>query len=255
VTPWRERLPRGYARFRVGDAETVSLAPLAETVAEAMADGPLYSYAAQHPRARPLAGRGIAYAVPLPDATTNVVVRHSRHGGMLAKLTGDRFLAPSRAPYELDVAARLTAEGIRTPEVVAFALYPAGPMLRRSDVATREVPRAKDLALALLGPMQAQAKREILAATARLVVALNRAGARHPDLNLKNVLLAPSAADGSLEAWVLDVDRMEFGRRGDPAITDANLARLSRSARKWRELYGANVEEADLEWLIAESRG
>ena len=238
-------LPAGYARFTVGDAEVVARADAADAVREALHEGTLYAYARSHPRARAFAGRGAAYAVPLPDARTHVVVRHSRHGGLLAPVTGDRFLAPTRAPHELRVAVRLAECGIRTPEVVAFATYPAGPLLRRSDVATREVPRGRDLAVALLNPGDDDAKRRMLEATAALLGALARCGARHPDLNLKNVLLAPGA-DGGCEAWVLDVDRIAFERPGDERVARANFERLARSARKWRELYGVDVSDAEL---------
>lgn len=240
-------LPAGYERFRVGDADVVVLSALERLVREALHDGTLYAYAEAHPRARPLTGRGIAYAVPLPDATTNIVVRRARHGGLLAPLTGDRFLSP-RAPSELMTAVRLTAAKIRTPEVVAFATYPAGLLLHRSDVATREVPRSRDLAVALLGPPDADVKRAMLDATAALLAALTRAGARHPDLNLKNVLLA-SAPGGGFEAYVLDVDRIVFGPASDARTTAANLRRFERSARKWRDLYGASIDDADLSWL------
>src|SRR5919205_114439 len=94
-------------------------------------------------------GRGVAYAVALPDDATRVVVRRSRHGGVLAPITGERFLGPTRAPRELDVALRLARLGVPTPEVVAFATYPAGPLVRRADVLTREVEDAVDLASAL----------------------------------------------------------------------------------------------------------
>lgn len=243
-----DALPDGYARFRVGSSEVVALVAAAEAVREALHEGTLYEYAARHPRAREFTGRGVAYAVPLPDLVTQVVVRRSRHGGFLAPVTGDRFLAPTRAPRELRSAVRLAACGVRTPELVAYATYPAGPLLRRSDVATREVPRGKDLAVALLNPPPGDAKRELLRAAAALVAALGRCGARHPDLNLKNVLLAPGSA-GRTEAWVLDVDRVTFGRAGDPAVTRANLERLTRSARKWRELYGAAISDAELAQL------
>jgi hypothetical protein len=235
-------------RFRVGSSEVVAIEAAADAVREALLEGTLYEYAARHPRAREFTGRGAAYAVPLPDLVTQVVVRRSRHGGFLAPVTGDRFLAPTRAPRELRSAVRLAACGVRTPELVAYATYPAGPLLRRSDVATREVPRGKDLAVALLNPPAGGAKQELLRAAAGLVAALGRCGARHPDLNLKNVLLAPGAGSRN-EAWVLDVDRVTFGRAGDPAITRANLDRLTRSARKWRELYGAAISEAELAQL------
>src|SRR5206468_7012947 len=116
----------------------------------ALEGGTLYAYAAQHASARPLSGRGVAFAVPLPNGE-RVVVRHNRHGGLLAPLTGDRFVAPTRAPYELAVSLRLTKHGVPTPEIVAYAVYRAGPLpfLRRSDVASREVRDSSDLAAGL----------------------------------------------------------------------------------------------------------
>jgi len=110
------------------------------------------------------------------------------------------------------------------------------------------VPRSRDLAVSLLGPPDAGVKRAMLDATAALFAALTRAGARHPDLNLKNVLLT-SLPGGGFTAYVLDVDRMAFGRASDPGTTAANLRRFERSARKWRELYGASIDDADLTWL------
>jgi hypothetical protein len=52
---------------------------------------------------------------------------------------------------------------------------------------------------------------------------------------------------------VLDVDRVAFGQPGRPRIAIANFGRLVRSARKWRELYGAKVEEAELERVAREA--
>ncbi|HEU4564835.1 MAG TPA: lipopolysaccharide kinase InaA family protein [Gemmatimonadaceae bacterium] len=186
--------------------------------------------------------------MPLPEGETRVVVRRSRHGGLLAPLTGERFLAPTRAPRELDVALRLARCGIPTPEVVAYAVYPAGALLRRADVATREVARARDVGTLLLDGLDAESKREVLAAVADLLARLTDVGARHPDLNVKNVLLARDEND-RLEAWLLDVDRVWFDEPGSQRVTDANLRRLVRSARKWRRLHAAPIEEDDLLWL------
>ena len=259
-------LPPGYERVRFDGVELVSLAGATGAMREALAAGTLYDYASRHPMARPLAGRGIAYAVPLPDGGPRVVVRRSRHGGLLAPLTGDRFLSPTRAPRELAIALRLAETPVPTPQLVGYATYPAGParlaIVRRADVVTREIPRARDLAEALLASSLAT-RGPLWLATARLVASLTRAGARHPDLNLKNVLIAHSADENVLPgdepkagprsplALVLDVDRIEFGRPGDPRITAANLARLVRSARKWRDFHGATVEESELSSLRA----
>jgi 3-deoxy-D-manno-octulosonic acid kinase len=180
-------------------------------------DGTLYAAAAGMPERREYVGRSVAYGIPLGDGS--VVVRHSRHGGLLAPLTRDLFFPPTRAPLELVVALRLAASGVRTPEVVAYAVYRAAAGFRRADVVTREVADARDLATHPATP-------EATAAVETLLDALARAGAFHADLNAKNILLANQ--DGVLTAYVLDVDRVVFRTDPDPA----NRARLRRSIAK-----------------------
>lgn len=244
--------PPGYVRVQGTPADAVGLAALAAPLADALREGSFYAYAAHHPQARTLMGRGVAYAVPLPPpaATTRVVVRRSRHGGLLAPVTGERFAGRTRAPRELAVSLRLARLGVPTPEVVAYAIYPAGPLLRRADVVTREVPDAADLAsvIADLGP--AGEKRPVLHAVARLLAALTAAGARHPDLNIKNILIARDA-NGAPEALVLDVDRVWFDEPGSRRTAERNRHRLERSVRKWRRLHGLPLEESDLRWIAA----
>ena len=253
AVPRSADVPEGYATVARGTARGVALAPLARAVRDALGEGTLYEYAARHPRARAMTGRAIAYAVPLPDAATHVVVRHNRHGGLLRALTGDRFLAPTRAPHELRTSRTLAERGVPTPEIVAYVTYPAGPLLRRADVASREIPDARDLALALLAPPDSADRPAVLEATATLLARLADAGAHHADLNLKNVLLAPTA-DGAYVAHVLDVDRVRFLPSRDPRVATLNHARLARSARKWRRLHGAHVDDAELAWLAQRAR-
>lgn len=239
-----QALPDGYVRFQSGRASVVARASLADAVAEAMADDTLYDYARRHPQARSFLGRGVAYAVPLPGNVARVVVRHSRHGGLLAAITGDRFLIP-RAPRELAAVTRLRAAGVRTPEVIAFATYPAGGIFSRTDVATREVTPARDLGMLLLAPQPADLRADALAATGELLRQLARAGVRHPDLNVKNVLIEQAAGGKSL-AWALDVDTVRFRTPGDPRVAAANAERLARSLTKWRRLYGMPISDAEI---------
>jgi hypothetical protein len=240
--------PAGYMRFLTSGADVVALGACAEAVRRAVGDRSLYDYAATHPGRRALRGRGVAYAVTLPDEETRVVVRHSRHGGLLAPVTGDRFFPPTRAPHELRTALQLADAGVPTPEVIAYATYPAGAVFRRSDVATREVVGGKNLG-ELLGDREPPDQRaSVLEATVVLLGALERAGARHPDLNIGNVLIVGSA-DGSHRALVLDVDRVVFGRPGDPAIGSANVRRLLRSARKLRAQGRITASEDELAML------
>jgi len=252
VTPFA-RPPDGYTRFLVSGADVVVLGTHADAVRRALATRSLYVYAATHPARRELRGRGAAYAVPLPDGQTRVVVRHSRHGGLLAPVTGDRFLPPTRAPQELRTALRLADSGVPTPEIIAYATYPAGTILRRSDVATREVAGGQDLGEVLAAPNASDVRASVIDATAELLRALERAGARHPDLNVGNVLIVANA-DATRRALVLDVDRVVFGHAGDPSIGVANLARLVRSIKKLRTEGRLAVTDAELETLASAAR-
>ena len=244
-------LPAGFERLLLGHAIAIARSDVAPHIRQALvgSDGvriTLYEYAARHPSARPMQGRGTAYAVPLPQAPGSVVVRHNRHGGLLAPLTRDLFLAPTRAPQELEVSLALASAGVPTPEVLAYAVYPPGGLIQRCDVCSREIPRSRDLAQ-LLRYGSDDERAAALSSTARLIGALARAGARHHDLNAKNVLLT----DG--KAYVLDVDRVELGLEPRDALL-GNLARLQHSIRKWRDRFGARVSERDVAELETSAR-
>jgi hypothetical protein len=234
--------PPGFVRFRVDRSEVTCVASVADAVRTIVAGDSLYEYAARHPAARPLVGRGIVYAFPLPAEPGRVVVRRNRHGGLLGRVRGDLFLPPTRAPRELDISERLRHHGVPTTEMLAYVLYDAPAGFVRADVLTREVAGAVDLSTPLQSPV-ATDRTAALAATARLVIALSTMGARHRDLNVKNVLL--HTEDFELRVLVLDVDRVTFARGGDDVL-EQNLARLLRSARKWRLNHGARVTESEL---------
>lgn len=257
MTAMRGELPDGYAHQRIGRTELVvrvdAMEPIARVLAAAAPsdEAPLAAWAARQPARRELQGRGAVHAVALPDGR-RVVVRHVRHGGLLAGLTGDRFALPTRAPAELRAAVRLAAAGVPTPTVVAYALYPAGPLLRRVDVVTDEIVGGLDLPAALAAwPAHAAA---LLDATAALLVLLADAGARHPDLNVKNVLLIPPAPPRPAVAHVLDVDRVRFGG-GRDAVLRANAGRLLRSARKQRAAGRLALADAQLAPVVRLAAG
>lgn len=238
-------LPPGYERLYLAGAEVVARTAVLPGIAAALAEGSLYDYAAHHPAARSLRGRGIVYAVPLPEGGPPVVVRRSRRGGLMARLTRDRFFGRARAPHELDVSLHLARLGIPTPEVLAYALYSAPPGGQRADVVTREVPSAADLATQLLEARDDARRQALLEATGILLARMTAAGVRHPDLNIRNVLIAPDV-NGEDEAWLLDVDRVWFDEPGATRVATANVRRLARSAGKWRRERGLPVEDADI---------
>lgn len=234
-------VPNGHAGLVFDRTSAIVRPDALDAVREILRAGTLYDHARGH-ASRTLNGRLPAYVVRL-DARLSIVVRHNTHGGALARVTGDRFLPPTRAPLELEVALRLRAAGVDTPPVVAIARY-RGMVFERADVATEEIPDALDLATAM--QQEPAAWAAAAQATGTLLRALTAAGVRHADLNLKNVLLQRS--DDGCRAWLLDVDRVSFHRPGSRLVHWRNWRRFARSARKWRKRWGAPISE---EWLAS----
>jgi hypothetical protein len=236
--------PAGFVRVTAGRCAAVVLDSLHDDARILLAEGTLYEAAARDLAARPLSGRGVAYAITLPVSQLRVVVRHNRHGGLLAPLTRDLFLPPTRAPLELAIARRLRELGVPTPEVVMYGIAPAPFPFQRADVVTREIADSRDLAAYMASEVPADERAAAWDATRALVRTMNEAGVRHHDLNVKNVLLAQS--DGELTAYLLDVDRVELGVPRSPDIARGNATRLLRSARKWRDERGARFDDREI---------
>jgi Lipopolysaccharide kinase (Kdo/WaaP) family len=218
------------------------------------AHGSLFRWAEAQPSRDELRGRGVTWATILPagppgppgppgpsgpgtGADTPVVVRHTRHGGLFAPLTGDLFLLPTRAPRELSTAVRLSAGGVPTPEVIAYAVHPVVGILARSDMMTRRLPHGSDLPDAWRAASPGAARDAIIDAVATLLRALSAIGAQHADLNVKNVYIAGEGA--ATTAYVLDVDRVRFVADGH--VSARNFARFARSARKWNAERGLDL--------------
>jgi class 3 adenylate cyclase len=133
--------PAGYYAIHSRRRDVVALGRCADAVRRASVIGRC-TRTRHAPGATRAPGRGRAYAVPLPDGETRVVVRHSRHGGLLAPVTGDRFF---RQPVRRTSSntrcgsphRRSHTRGDRVRHVSR------GRPVRRSDVATREVDRGR----------------------------------------------------------------------------------------------------------------
>lgn len=241
------RIP-SYERFEVRGARVIAAATCAASMRGILEREGLYEFASRQPDAVPLLGRAPVFAVNLPGNCGRAVVRHNMRGGWAAKISKDLFVLPTRGFRELIASLRLRASGVSTPEVLAYVSYPKNIVLRRSDVATREIPNGHDLSVALARVTDHNHRVMVLDAVAKVLRALTRAGAHHQDLNLKNVLL--TAGDGpDLDAHVLDVDRVRFSSPGSPLVAKANLDRLIRSLRKWRDLHELPYSAEDEEYL------
>jgi hypothetical protein len=229
-------LPAGYTETVVRDARVVAHAS-AMPYFEEMLDSKktLHGWAAAQPSARAMRGRAVAYAVNLPGTEVGVVVRHSAHGGALASLTRDAYRKP-RAADELRLSWTLRHVGIPTPRVLGYALYPvARGLLWRADVVLREIPDSWDLAAIFQGAGDEVTMRRAVDATRHLLKQMANIWCHHPDLNVKNVLIAPDEETLDPVAWLLDVDTVHFAARN---AEELNRQRLLRSARKWLQREG-----------------
>lgn len=235
----------GYAKVTARGVRGLVLESCQRTLDAILAESTLYEFAKAQPLARSFKGRAPAYAIDLGPGCGHVVVRHAMRGGVVGKTGSDLFLPPTRGLRELVNSLRLRLAGVSTPEVVAIVSYRAGPLLRRSDVATREIPQSHDLAVVLREMPEGPDRDSCLRASGRLLYALGRAGAHHPDLNARNVLITWEAGTGAT-AHVLDVDRVRFHVPGDPMVALANYARLERSLKKLRTSNELDVSAPDL---------
>ena len=228
-------IPSGYTQRSIRDATVVAHGSTMEFFEEMLREKPtLHQWASRQPGVRTMRGRKPAYAVALPDSDVDVVVRHSAHGGMFASITKDLFVTP-RAATELRISWTLRHVGISTPRILGYALYPTmAGQLWRADVVTREVVGSADLARVLSRHATAFNQEQSIDAAVTLLRRLARTWAYHPDLNLKNVLIAPAGND-ELAAYVLDVDTLRFAEKNAEWM---NVRRLLRSARKLFAKHG-----------------
>jgi hypothetical protein len=237
----------GYSRLTTNGVRGLAVEGCHAAVESILETETLYEHAARQPDARRFKGRTTAFGITIGNCG-KVVVRHAMRGGFLARTGSDLFLPPTRGLRELINSLRLRLSGISTPEVVAFVTYRAGPVFRRSDVATREIEESHDLAVVLREMSDDEHRQSCLNATGKLLTSMARAGAHHPDLNARNILITWDATAGA-KAHVLDVDRIRFHVPGDPMVRNANIARLERSLRKLRETENLEISASELEKL------
>jgi class 3 adenylate cyclase len=212
--------PNGYERFDVGPTVVVARVAAAAGLRRALQGAAsLHAWAEAVPGGR---------TVPGPcDRVGRPASRRRDRRGRAARAAGRPARRRARGPLRVagtralgarDGTAPAGGGGAHTPDVVAYALYPAGPGLCRCDVATRRLPVGAEFPVSWRDA-DASSRETMLIAVGTLLRDLRAAGAQHADLNAKNLFLA---RDGNRwAAWVLDVDRVRFRAPNDPEVGDA----------------------------------
>ena len=170
------------------------------------------------------AGRGNIHWVA--DTQRSYLLRHYYRGGLMAKISRDRFLTQpierTRAIREYRLLAQLRARGLSVPRACAARVSRYG-LWYRADILLERIPDATDVA-ELLHTHRCLTLAE-WQALGRAVRQLHDHQVCHADLNCHNLML-----DIEGRAWIVDFDKCEF-REGE-AWKQKNLDRLLRSLRK-----------------------
>ena len=231
----------GYQHDTVGPATIIAKDGSLGFVREAIADsGTLYDYAAAHPQAETISGRQTVYTIPAPESG-RWVIRQLSHGGLLAPLTGDRFLSlgAPRPFNELRLSVLLRDLGIATPAVAAAVVYRSGPVYR-GEVARVEITDADDLSACLFySDLSPSLRSDALSAAGQLIGSLHRVGVVHPDLNIRNILIRWS--DEPLGAYILDIEKCSVEARLSQRMRLTMLNRFRRSLRKFERVTGRRL--------------
>lgn len=212
-------VPEGFRRISADGAALVLRDDVASALTAAGFADPA-ALAASAPRR--YRGRGAPFALDVPGVGA-VFVRPYLHGGLLGKVTADRFGGEQRFADEVATLARCAARGVPVPEVLGYVARGAGLGLRRGWLLTREAPGAQDL-LRVLRDAAPVRRRAVLARAGRACRALHDAGVEHTDLHWKNLLVLRDD-----RVLVLDLD----GARdtGAPLPRDVRLRGLFRCDR------------------------
>ncbi|MFI5397368.1 MAG: lipopolysaccharide kinase InaA family protein [Candidatus Binatia bacterium] len=188
-------------------------------------------------------GRGGAVVVRI-DAH-EVVLRSCRRGGVPARVLRDTYFGRTPRPFrELCMLETLRRGGVPVVEGMGACVRWLAPGCYKGWIATRYIPDACTLWEWASGGVGQWQRPAVWRLVGKAIRRLHDAGARHPDLNLHNVLLCPGTEAPTV--LLVDFDRPQWsGFRGP----DADLARLRRSARKL-DPQGSRVTPADLGDLL-----
>ena len=168
-------------------------------------------------------GRGQAQRLMIDGQ--DVVLRHYRRGGLVARFNPDRYrltaARDSRAMREYSLLRWMSACGLPVPVPVAARQKVDGRSYT-ADIIVAMIPGSHNLVQCLVS---APLKLHQWHAVGRAIRQLHDAHVFHSDLNAHNLLL-----DEGGQAWIVDFDKCE--RREGEAWKMLNLQRLQRSLRK-----------------------
>ncbi len=158
------------------------------------------------------------------------VLRHYNRGGLVAKLTLDKYLwmgeHNTRSFKEWRLLNDMVKKRLPVPAPVA-ARYVRNGIYYKADIITREIPDIESLSDRLLGNSMTEQLWENIG---ECIAKFHNHGVFHMDLNVENIQI-----DQNNQVFLLDFDK---GRVSEPLrrLSDSNLMRLKRSIAKVTQL-------------------
>lgn len=195
-------------------------------------------------------GRGRGVMTRMMVGGREAIGKRALHGGLLGPLLGAVYIGHGRIDAVAGAALRLRSAGVPTPDVIAAGWRPmTGPFCALA-LLTELVPGATSLHEWLRASSPTPGRRRLLLrAAGETVRGMHRAGFRHADLNLANLLVEGGA--GWPRVQVIDLDGGRFTTGAPDRAATGNLRRLLRS---WEKLIEPHLK-GGLRDLVAFLRG
>lgn len=188
-------------------------------------------------------GRGAACIFAFGDG--EYVLRHYRRGGLMAKLSDDKYrwggLEQTRPWREWFLLREMYQQGLPTPRPVAARVVRRG-LFYTADLITQRLPQVTPLADLLMARGRSEQQWRDVGAT---IKRFHRAGFYHADLNARNILV-----DDAGQVFLIDFDKGEK-RAVNESWQRENLERLQRSLLKFKNSQQQFwFDEQCWQWLL-----
>ncbi|MFC1747691.1 3-deoxy-D-manno-octulosonic acid kinase [Pseudomonadota bacterium] len=159
---------------------------------------------------------------------SDYVLRHFRRGGLVAKLSEDKYrwsgLEKTRAWCEWHLLAKMYQQGLPVPRPIAAHVRRKG-VFYTADLVTLCLPNVQPLADVLMQQALSESEWQRLG---MIIRRFHDAGIYHADLNARNILL-----DDQGRFFLIDFDKGEQ-RSVDASWQQSNIDRLERSFNKFK---------------------
>ena len=196
-------------------------------------------------------GRSRNLVIDLPEMPEQLHLRPLNHGGLLARVTEDRFANLNRPLAELKVNASLFQRGAPVAEPACVIARRNG-LFWRATFATVHLENSSDGVAFLNAAPDPQSLERAARSAGSAIRSIHDFGCKHRDLHIKNLMVED--AQNITRTTVVDLDRATLVATVSASRRMYELMRLRRSLRK-RGLAAALSPDVASAFMDAYTRG